>query len=136
MEKFDAIYQRAAERKGGEEKLESLLSVPLTRQQIGEISDDRWLAAFTMKVFQCGISWQVVRNKWPNFEEHFFNFKLESLLMLSDEHWEQKAKDPKIIKRALDAAGKAFDQWQQASGRSLTEISQVIGFSVGDNRVV
>jgi hypothetical protein len=39
-------------------------------------------------------------------------------------------------KRALTATARAFEQWQQVSGRSLTEISQVIAFSVGDNRVV
>ncbi|WP_413284503.1 DNA-3-methyladenine glycosylase I [Vibrio sp. MA40-2] len=98
MEKFASIYQRAAERKGGEPALESLLSRPLAKQQLLQITDDRWLSAFTMKVFQCGISWRVVRNKWPNFEQAFFEFHIPSLLMLSEEQWEQKAKDPKIIR--------------------------------------
>jgi 3-methyladenine DNA glycosylase Tag len=227
MEKFASIYQRAAERKGGERRLEELLSKPLSKEALAAIPDDRWLAEFTMKVFQCGISWKVVRNKWPQFEEVFFQFKPESLLMLSDEHWEQKAQDPRIIrhltkvmsipanaqmilsarpehdsfaqmvadwpseqitglwehlkkhgkrlggntgpyalrqlgvdtfilssdvegylrsydiidsgrgtKRALKAASEAFANWQQESGRSLTEISQVIAYSCGDNRVV
>ncbi|RJX69478.1 DNA-3-methyladenine glycosylase I [Vibrio sinensis] len=98
LEKFDAIYARAAERKGGDEQLESLLSTPLTRSELLSIADDRWLSAFSQKVFQCGISWSVVRNKWPNFEEVFFGFKIEPLLMLSDEHWEQKATDQRIIR--------------------------------------
>ena len=98
MEKFASIYQRAAERKGGEQALESLLNRPLAKQQLLQITDDRWLSAFTMKVFQCGISWRVVRNKWPNFEQAFFEFHIPSLLMLSEEQWEQKAKDPKIIR--------------------------------------
>lgn len=98
IEKFDAIYQRAAERKGGEDQLEALLSHPLSKEELTAIPDDRWLAAFSMKVFQSGISWSVVRNKWPNFEEVFFGFKIEPLLMLSDEQWETKATDKRIIR--------------------------------------
>ncbi|POB70897.1 3-methyladenine DNA glycosylase, partial [Vibrio vulnificus] len=94
----DDIYQRAAERKGGEAKLEALLSKPLTQAQIAAIPDDRWLSAFSMKIFQSGISWKVVRNKWPNFEKVFFGFKVAPLLMLSDEQWDLKAADARIIR--------------------------------------
>lgn len=226
IERFDDIYQRAAERKGGDDQLEDLLTLPLSKEELAEIPNDRWLAAFSMKVFQSGISWSVVRKKWPNFEEVFFGFKIEPLLMLSDEQWEAKATDERIIrhhakvmsipanarmiheatveygsfgkmvadwpqekitelwsylkkhgnrlggntgpytlrtmgadtfiisndvesylrnckiieggkdtKKSLDAATKAFMQWQQESGRSLTEISQIIAFSTGDNRI-
>ncbi|HGS5725442.1 3-methyladenine DNA glycosylase [Vibrio parahaemolyticus] len=226
IEKFDAIYQRAAERKGGEDQLEALLSHPLSKEELAAIPNDRWLAAFSMKVFQSGISWSVVRKKWPNFEEVFFGFEIEPLLMLSDEQWETKATDERIIrhltkvmsipanarmiheasiqhgsfgkmvadwpqekitelwaylkkhgsrlggntgpytlrqmgadtfilsndveaylrnckiieggkdtKKSHDAANQAFMQWQKESGRSLTEISQIIAFSTGDNRL-
>lgn len=230
QEKFQSIYNRAVERKGGEENLIALVRKPLDVQTLAQIGDDRWLAAFTEKVFQCGISWNVVRNKWPNFEEVFFNFKIETLLMLPEEAWEAKAQDPKIIrhmtkvmsipanammihsakhdnsdvnsfaemvahwpseqitelwsylkrngkrlggntgaytlrqmgkdtfilssdveshlrntgiidggrdtKRTQLAASKAFNNWQQESGKSLSEISQIIAFSGGDNRVL
>ncbi|MBW3695081.1 DNA-3-methyladenine glycosylase I [Vibrio sp. T187] len=226
QEKFEHIYQRAAHRKGGEAHLEQIVRKPLSTEELLQISDDRWLAALTEKVFQCGISWEVVRKKWPNFEEVFFNFRVESLLMLPNEAWEQKAQDPRIIrhltkvmtipanatminmakreagsfsemvanwpaenitelwaylkkhgkrlggntgaytlrqmgkdtfilssdveshlrntgiidsgrdtKRAHLAASKAFNQWQQESGRSLSEISQIVAYSCGDNRV-
>ncbi|WP_237485516.1 DNA-3-methyladenine glycosylase I [Vibrio hippocampi] len=226
MEKFANIYARAAHRKGGEASLESLLSHPLSKQELAQIPDDRWLAAFTMKVFQSGMSWKVVRNKWPNFEQLFFQFKVEPLLMLSEPQWEMKGSDPKIIrhmtkvksiqtnasmifnarreygsfakmvaqwqaesitelweylrkhgarlggntgpyalrqlgvdtfilsqdveaylrnthiidsgrntKRALKAANSAFVAWQRESGRSLSEISQIIAYSFGENRV-
>ncbi|WP_428772449.1 DNA-3-methyladenine glycosylase I [Vibrio sp.] len=98
VEKFDQIYQRAAQRKGGENQLEQLLSQPLTQQQIASIPEDRWLAEMTMKIFQSGISWQLVRDKWPNFEQLFFQFRIDPLLMLSVEDWEQKASDRSIIR--------------------------------------
>ncbi len=37
--------------------------------------------------------------------------------------------------KSLRAAQDAFNHWQQQSGRPLTQISQIIAFSVGDNRV-
>ncbi|MGF1754671.1 DNA-3-methyladenine glycosylase I [Vibrio makurazakiensis] len=226
QEKFQNIYDRAAHRKGGEAQLESIVRAPLSREELAQISDDRWLAIFTEKVFQCGISWDVVRKKWPNFEEVFFNFDIEKMLLLPNEMWEQKAQDPRIIrhltkvmtipanasmikqarqeadsfselvadwpsenitelwgylkkhgkrlggntgayalrqmgkdtfilssdveshlrstgvidsgrdtKRAHLAANKAFNQWQQESGRSLSEISQIVAYSGGDNRI-
>ncbi|WP_434763456.1 DNA-3-methyladenine glycosylase I [Vibrio fortis] len=226
QEKFETIYQRAAHRKGGEAELEKIVRKPLTRDELMQIGDDRWLAAITEKVFQCGISWNVVRKKWPQFEEVFFEFDVEKMLMLPNEMWEQKAQDPRIIrhltkvmtipanammirnaqreygsfaqmvadwpseritelwdhlkkhgkrlggntgaytlrqmgkdtfilstdveahlrttgvidsgrntKRAQQAATNAFNEWQQQSGRSLSEISQIVAYSGGDNRV-
>lgn len=98
QEKFETIYQRAAHRKGGETELEKIVRKPLTHDELMQIGDDRWLAAFTEKVFQCGISWSVVRKKWPQFEEVFFEFDVEKMLMLPNEMWEQKAQDPRIIR--------------------------------------
>lgn len=227
IEKFESIYQRAAQRKGGEAQLELMLHKPLSPDELAAIPDDRWLAVFTEKVFQCGISWNVVRKKWPEFEEVFFQFRIQPLLLQPDETWEEKAKDPRIIrhltkvmtipanalminmaslrygsfgkmvanwpsdditglwgylkkhgkrlggntgayalrqmgvdtfilssdvegylrhcgiidsgrdtKRALQAVTQAFNHWKTESGRSLSEISQIIAYSCGDNRVV
>ncbi|MGF1684509.1 DNA-3-methyladenine glycosylase I [Photobacterium minamisatsumaniensis] len=225
-EKFAQIYARAAERKGGINVLESMLSTPLSAKQLKLLGDDRWLAAFTQKVFQSGISWQVVRNKWPNFEEVFFGFDIEKMLLMPTEMWERKATDPAIIRhlakvmtipdnaqmiheaalshgafssmvadwpeeditglwrymkkhgkrlggntgpytlrimgkdtfilshdvesylrhtniidggrdtqKSLTATQAAFNAWRQESGRSLCQISQIIAFSCGDNRI-
>ncbi|MGF1760838.1 DNA-3-methyladenine glycosylase I [Photobacterium sagamiensis] len=225
-EKFIQIYARAAERKGGEAELESLLATPLSRQELNTISDARWLAAFTQKVFQCGMSWRVVRNKWPNFEEVFFEFDIEKMLLIPNDMWERKATDPAIIRhlgkvmtipenaqmiheaalahgsfatmvadwpqediiglwrylkrngkrlggntgpytlrvmgkdtfilshdveaylrntgiidggrdtqKSLLATQAAFNDWQQETGRPLCQISQIIAFSSGDNRM-
>ncbi len=97
-ESFDDIYQRAADRHQGPSMLESMLATPLTEDELSQIGDDRWLAAMTQKIFQSGISWQVVRNKWPNFEAAFFGFDIEKMLLISDEMWEEKAKDASIIR--------------------------------------
>jgi len=97
-ELFQSIYDRAALRHGGPKHLEQRLSRPLNLAELNQHTDDRWLAAFSQKVFQSGISWQVVRNKWPGFEEVFFKFDIEKMLLIHNEMWEEKAKDIRIIR--------------------------------------
>ena len=98
LEKFQAIYQRACERKGGPKGLATILSQPLSDNEVAKIGDDRFLAEFTKKVFQSGFVWRVVRNKWPDFERLFWGFDIEKLLMMPDEMLEARAQDPAIIR--------------------------------------
>lgn len=98
LEKFQAIYQRACERKGGPLGLDAILSTPLSNSAVANISDDRFLAEFTKKVFQSGFVWRVVRNKWPDFERVFWEFDVDKILMMPDEMLETKAQDPSIIR--------------------------------------
>ena len=97
-EPFQSIYDRAALRHGGKNHLEQMLSRPLNPTQLSQHSDDRWLAAFSQKIFQSGINWQVVRNKWSGFEAVFFDFDIEKMLLIHNEMWEEKAKDVRIIR--------------------------------------
>jgi 3-methyladenine DNA glycosylase Tag len=98
MEKYDSLYQRAAERKGGVAALNLLLGDAQSDNLVATLSDDRILSAFTKKVFQSGFVWRVVENKWPNFEELFFDFDLTKVLMMPEEMQERKAADARIIR--------------------------------------
>ena len=98
LEKFQTIYQRAFERKGGPKALDHILSQPLSDNEVAKIGDDRFLAEFTKKVFQSGFVWRVVRNKWPDFERLFWGFDIDKLLLMPDEMLEAKAQDPSIIR--------------------------------------
>ncbi|GGW82715.1 DNA-3-methyladenine glycosylase I [Alteromonas halophila] len=97
-EHYSAIYQRACERKGGERALEAMLASPLSDDEVAAISDDRFLAAMTKKVFQSGFVWRVIEQKWPAFEEVFFDFNVEKVLLMPDEMLEQKASDKRIVR--------------------------------------
>ncbi|MDO6765578.1 DNA-3-methyladenine glycosylase I [Agarivorans sp. 1_MG-2023] len=98
VEDFSSIWQRAAERKGGDAALQHLLTTPLSREHLAGISDDRWLSAFTKTIFQSGFVWRVVENKWPDFERAFFDFEPEKMLMLDDSHIERLCNDASIIR--------------------------------------
>jgi len=108
QESFKQLFTRAAERKGGKKSLELLLGKKIlgkkllddhaAEQSVTLLSDDRILAAFTKQIFKSGFVWRVVENKWPDFEEQFFNFNIEKMLMMPEEMLERKAADPKIIR--------------------------------------
>ena len=95
---YDELYQRACERKGGEAEVEALLPSSATEQYLKTLGSDRYLAEFTRKVFQSGFVWRIVNNKWANFEEVFWNFDIERLLMMPEDMLERKASDPGIIR--------------------------------------
>lgn len=97
-EKFDAIYARAAERKGGEAGLEAIVGQPLPAASVAKLTDDRVLSAFTKKVFQSGFVWRVIEQKWPDFEDLFFNFDVDKVLLMSDEMLETRAQDKRIVR--------------------------------------
>jgi len=107
-ETFDDLYQRAAKRKGGTKALELLLGQKIigkklftdkaATESVANLGDDRVLSAFTKQIFKSGFVWRVVENKWPDFEESFFNFDIEKILMMPEEMFERKAADPKIIR--------------------------------------
>jgi 3-methyladenine DNA glycosylase Tag len=98
LEKFNAIYQRACERKGGPQALAMGLNKPLSNKALSKVGDDRFLAEFSKKVFQSGFVWRVVRNKWPDFERVLYDFNIQKILLIPDEMLEQKAADPSIIR--------------------------------------
>ena len=95
---YDNLYERACERKGGSDVVESLLPTIATQEHLSGLGSDRYLAEFTRKVFQSGFVWRIVNNKWPHFEEVFWGFDIERLLMMPDDMLERKASDPGIIR--------------------------------------
>lgn len=98
MEKFDAIYHRAAKRKGGNKHLENMLNKPLSPKSLLNVSDDEWLEEFTRKIFQSGFYWSVIDKKWPGFREVFWDFNISKLLMMPAEMLEQKSTDERIVR--------------------------------------
>jgi 3-methyladenine DNA glycosylase Tag len=60
--------------------------------------DDRWLAQMTRCIFQAGFVWRVVDHKWDDFEDVFFGFPPERIVMLSPEQIDRFAQNPRIIR--------------------------------------
>lgn len=98
LEPFSDILHRAIERKGDKSFVLDMAGQTFSQDELAQIPDSMWLAAFTKQIFQSGFVWRVVEQKWPGFEEVFFNFDIEKMLMMSDDMWESKCKDERIIR--------------------------------------
>ena len=98
MEKFAAIHQRAAQRKGGPAALDELLPRVRSARALAATTDDRWLAEMTRCVFQAGFVWQVVDHKWDDFEDVFFGFPPDKIVLLSPEQLDRFSQNPRIIR--------------------------------------
>jgi len=106
MQSFDEIYARAAERKGGEAALEAQIgewrSKP--RGEIAATPDDRWLAEMSRHVFQAGFNWRVIANKWEGFEAAFHGFDPPLNAAMSEDEFDARLKDTRIIRNAQKIA--------------------------------
>lgn len=98
MEKFAAIADRACERHGGEKALAKLMPTVRSPRALARTKDDRWLAQMTRCIFQAGFVWRVVDNKWNDFEDVFFGFPPDRILMLSPDQIDRFAQDRRIIR--------------------------------------
>lgn len=151
-EAFASLYDRVCKRKGSEAMVKELLSKPASKQEIIDITDDRFLAEFTKKVFQSGFVWRVVRQKWPDFEDVFFGFDIDKILLMPDEMLEQKAANPAIIRnfnkvktirenalmidevrRAHGSFAKFITEWPQGDLIGLWDFLKKNGARLGGN---
>ncbi|WP_256260970.1 DNA-3-methyladenine glycosylase I [Shewanella sp. NIFS-20-20] len=98
MERFSTIYARACERKGGPDALSELLPARVLSAQVSGISDGRYLSALSRQVFQSGFVWRVVTQKWPQYEQAFFEFEPQKVVLLSPEQLQLRASDPALIR--------------------------------------
>jgi 3-methyladenine DNA glycosylase Tag len=95
---FGAIRARAAQRKGGEAVLKSLLPDVPDRARLAALPDDRVLSEMARRVFCAGFVWSVIEAKWPGFEEAFLGFVPQQLLFQPDEFWHDLARDSRIVR--------------------------------------
>lgn len=98
MPGFDRIRARAAERKGGEAVLDSLLGQAPDNASVARLSDDRILSTMAERVFAAGFVWRVVEEKWPGFEAAFLGFEPRRLLFQPDDFWDGLARDSRIVR--------------------------------------
>lgn len=98
MPDFRKIRARAAERKGGEAVLDSLLGAAPDNARLATIPDDRILSTMAERVFAAGFVWSVIEQKWPDFEEAFLGFEPKRLLFQPDDFWGALASDKRIVR--------------------------------------
>jgi 3-methyladenine DNA glycosylase Tag len=98
LSKFQTIHELAAERKGGKAALRRLLPQVRSRSELARLGEDRMLSAMARCINRAGFNWQVIENKWPQFEEAFFGFDLGRLASLPMAEWEAYAADRRVVR--------------------------------------
>ena len=98
MRKYEWIYQHALEQKGGVKALEALLPQAKSAAELAVVSDDRYLSEISRRVFRAGLKHEMVDKKWPAFEEVFYDFEPNKLVLMSDEALENTLQDKRIIR--------------------------------------
>jgi len=78
-------------------------------------NDAGYFEKITQAVFQAGFSWEVVRNKWPNFQQAFANFDLDIVANFTEEDVERLLEDKGIVRngRKIEATIKNARTCQQ-----------------------
>lgn len=98
MRDFDELYAIAADRKGGADALEALLSKPLSPDVLAATCDDRWLSAMAKCLFQAGFNWKVIEAKWHGTEEAFDNFDTRRVASYHDDDIDRLLADKRIVR--------------------------------------
>ncbi|GAB5451528.1 MAG: DNA-3-methyladenine glycosylase I [Halioglobus sp.] len=98
MEAFKTILARARKRHGGDSGLQAHLPDVRSPSALKRTRDDRWLAEMTRCTFQAGFVWRVINQKWDDFEDVFFGFPPEKIVLLSPEQIDRIASNPRIVR--------------------------------------
>ncbi len=61
-------------------------------------NDAGYFEKITQAVFQAGFSWQVIRTKWPNFQEAFAGFDIEAVAAFTEEDIEKLLENKGIVR--------------------------------------
>jgi DNA-3-methyladenine glycosylase I len=92
------LYDTVRKRFESDEAMEAFLPKALTPEELKQKGDDRYLSAMSQRVFQAGMQHSVVNAKWPAFEDAFWGFVPEKMVLLSPEQIEGHMKNDRIIR--------------------------------------
>ena len=151
MRPFEEIYRIAADRKGGSDTLESMLSKPKSTADLAAIPDNRWLATMTRCIFQAGFNWKVIENKWEGFEAAFGGFDVGRCALMDDATFDALVADTRIVRNPIKiatvrdnaafllelreegGAGRVLGGWPSTDYAGLLEMLKKRGSHLGGN---
>ena len=98
MIEFRDLMALAVNRKGGVKQVEAQLPAVKTPAQLRKPDDAFYFSAMTRRIFRAGLKHSLVDAKWPAFEEAFFGFDPEKLVLMPDTMLEQRMQDTRLIR--------------------------------------
>ncbi len=98
MRDYQWLHEYCLNRFGSAAALEANLPQPKSPAQLRAIGDDRYLSTLALRVFRAGLKHSLVDAKWPAFEEVFFGFDPEKVVLMGAEHLERLMQDTRLIR--------------------------------------
>src|SRR3979490_1126742 len=98
MHDYKWLHEYCLNRFGSAAALEARLPSAKSAEQLRQISADRYLSTLALRVFRAGLKHSLVDAKWPVFEQVFFGFDPEKVVLMGTEHLERLMQDERIIR--------------------------------------
>lgn len=98
MRDYSWLHEYCLNRFGSAQALEARLPVPASAEALRALPDDRYLSQISRRVFRAGLKHSLVDAKWPAFEEAFFGFAPEKVVLMGGEHLERLMGDTRLIR--------------------------------------
>ncbi|WP_137818387.1 DNA-3-methyladenine glycosylase I [Pseudomonas sp. 2FG] len=98
MRDYKWLNEFCLNRFGSKAALEARLPTPKSAAELRQIADDRYLSLIALRVFRAGLKHSLVDAKWPAFEEVFFGFAPEKVVLMGGEHLERLMQDARLIR--------------------------------------
>ncbi|MBB3104970.1 DNA-3-methyladenine glycosylase I [Azomonas macrocytogenes] len=98
MHDYRWLYEYCLNRFGSTAALEAQLPMPKSAEELRILPDDRYLSQMALRVFRAGLKHSLVDAKWPAFEEAFFGFVPEKVVLMGGEHLERLMQNKQLIR--------------------------------------
>ena len=98
MRDYRWLHEYCLNRFGSAEALEARLPVPASAETLRAVPDDRYLSQISLRIFRAGLKHSLVDAKWPAFEEAFFGFVPQKVVLMGAEHLERLMGNARLIR--------------------------------------
>ncbi|MEO4047291.1 DNA-3-methyladenine glycosylase I [Pseudomonas sp. CAU 1711] len=98
MRDYQWLHEYCLNRFGSAAALEAMLPQPRSDAELRALGDDRYLSLMALRVFRAGLKHSLVDAKWPAFEEVFFGFDPDKVVLMGGEHLERLMQDQRLIR--------------------------------------
>jgi len=98
MRDYKWLNEYCLNRFGSPAALEARLPQPRSPEALRAIGDDRYLSTMSLRIFRAGLKHSLVDAKWPAFEEVFFGFDPEKVVLMGAERLENLMQDTRVIR--------------------------------------
>lgn len=98
MRDYQWLYEYCLNRFGSIEALEARLPRAKSSAELLAVGDDRYLSLISLRIFRAGLKHSLVDAKWPAFEEVFFGFAPEKVVLMGGERLENLMQDTRLIR--------------------------------------